>query len=183
MALYLREPLGDFLGRLDPFRSLGAPVPAYDETVRETLDQVELDSYDSAMLIEYDESGDPSKLRTITALALVRIAGRFGWTVAHAHWRLARLVPIGVKLDYPADVKLADEIVYWYDLLVLTKYFDGQQPAISGRIHWPDLEKAAVEIFDCALDEVPAKAVFLRDRLRIYADLFQLELPEEDAVD
>ena len=127
-ARYLREPLGDFLGRLDPFRRLGAPVPSYDDAIRQSLNQVGLDIYDSAMLREHDEFGDEIDLRTITPLTLVRIAGRIGWTLAHAHWRLSRLVPIGVELDCPADANFPDEIVYWYDLQALTKYFTDRNP-------------------------------------------------------
>jgi hypothetical protein len=178
-ARYLREPLGDLLGRLDPFRKLGAPIPAYDGVARESLNRVELDIYDGAMLDEYDEFGEDADLRTITPLILVRIAGRLGWTLSHAHWRLSRLVPIGVELEYPADANLPDEIVYWYDLQVLTKYFDGQEPAISGRIDWPYLQNAAVEIFDCPPIEASEKAAFLRGRLCGYAPLFHLDLPEE----
>jgi hypothetical protein len=88
------------------------------------------------------------------------------------------LLLIGLTIEY-SQTDLPDEIVYWYDLLALTTYFDGQLPAISGKIDWAYLEKAAEEIFDCAPEEVPAKAVFLRNRLRIYAPLFELELPEE----
>jgi len=178
-AHYLREPLGDLLGRLDPFRKLGAPIPAYDGVAGESLNRVELDIYDTVMLGEYDEFGEDTDLRTITPLILVRIAGRLGWTLSHAHWRLSRLVPIGVELKYPTDVNLLDEIVYWYDLQVLTKYFDSQEPAISGRIDWPYLQNAAVEIFDCLPGEASEKAAFLRDRLCGYAALFHLDLPEE----
>ena len=180
-AHWLREPLGDFVGKLVPFRDLGAPVPAFDEAIREILNAVELDDYDSAMLAEYDEAGDSIDLDTITALTLVRIAGRFGWTPAYTHERLTRLILVGVRLDYPTRVDLPDEIVYWYDLLALTTYFDGQPPVISGPIDWPYLERAAEEIFDCPPEEIRDKAVFLRDRLRIYADLFELDLPEEPA--
>lgn len=185
-----REPLGDFLSRLDPFRRLGAPVPAFDEAVRTALNEVQLDEYDVDMLIapgvnpryRHQEENDPHGW-LVTALSLVQVAGRLGWTLAHAHWRLARLAPIGLTLEYPADIDFPDEIVYWYDLLVLTTYFDGQPPVISGTIDWACLEKAAEEIFDAKPEDIPAKAAFLRDRLRIYAPLFNLELPEEDAVD
>jgi hypothetical protein len=131
------------------------------------------------MLRDYDDLGNTRHVEVITPVALVRIAGRTGWSLAHAHWRLARLVPIGVKLDYPADVPLSDEVVYWYDLLALTRHFNGQEPAISGPIDWSFLEKAAVEIFDCPVGAIQEKAAFLRDRLRRYAPLFQLDLPEE----
>lgn len=108
-ARYLREPLGDLLGRLDPFRRLGAPIPTYNDAVRESLNRVELDKYDVEMLCEFDEFGELVDLRTITPLQLVRIAGRLGWTLAHAHWRMVRLVPIGVELQYPADANLPED--------------------------------------------------------------------------
>lgn len=180
-ALFLREPLGDFLRRLDKFRPLGAPVPPYDEGVRLMLNEIYLDDYDADMLTTFDEFGVERELRAINALSFIQIAGRLGWTLAQAHQRFARLVPIGLVLEYPTAVEFPDEIVYWYDLQVLTTYFDGQQPVISGRIDWAYLEKAAEEIFDCSPEEIPKKALFLRDRLRIYAPLFELELPEEAA--
>jgi hypothetical protein len=176
-AMLAERPLGDFLGMLDPYRFLGAPVPRYDEETRELLNRVKADKYDLDML-QLAEGTGSKDLETVTSLGLVHTAGRFGWTLAEAHERFARLVPIGLTLDYPQE-SIPDEIVYWYDLLALTAYFDGQAPVISGRIDWAYLKKAAEEIFDCAVAEIPAKAVFLRDRLRIYARLFELELPEE----
>jgi hypothetical protein len=174
-ALSANQPLGDFLARLGQFRELGAPVPPCTDAVRQALNEVRLDDRDAAPL----RAGNLSVLR-VWPLHLVQTAGRFGWTLAEAHRRFARLVPIGLELDYPHD-DIPDEIVYWYDLLALTTHFDGQPPEISGKIDWAYLERAAEEIFDCAPAEVPAKAVFLRDRLRIYAPLFDFELPEETA--
>jgi hypothetical protein len=171
-------PLGDFLGLLAPFRKLGAPVPPFDEAVRAALNAVTLDAYDQDMVLgpRMTSVGPPAGISTISALHLVQTAGRFGWTLREAHERFARLVPAGLTLDYPR-VELPDEIVYWYDLLALTTYFDGQPPVLSGRVDWAYLERAAGEIFD-----IPAQAAFLRERLTRYVPLFQLELPEEDAV-
>ena len=177
-------PLGDFLGELASFRALGAPVPPYDDTIRSVLNAIHIDDYDLDMLAEFDEFGSKSYMRAVSALTLVRIAGRLGWTLDEAHRRLAQLVPIGLVLKYRADIDVPDGIVYWYDLLALTTYFDGQAPVISGRIDQAYLEKAAEEIFDCRLEEIPAKASLLRQRLAIYAPLFDFELgaPEENAV-
>jgi hypothetical protein len=168
-ALRAAYPLGDFLAMLDPFRKLGAPVPDYDEAIKDALNKVALDEYDEDML------ADPSDSASVTALRLVQTAGRFGWTLAEAHQRFARLVPIGVRLDYP-QVELPDEIVRWEDLLALTTFFDGQPPVIAGTIDQPYLEKAAEEIFDAPPKEIPAKADWLRERLSIYAPLFSLQL-------
>jgi hypothetical protein len=176
-------PLGDFVALLAPFRKLGAPVPPFDEAVRAALNTVTLDEYDLDMLSEpkmYPTDLVP-EVRTVSALHLVQTAGRFGWTLREAHERFARLVPAGLTLGYP-QVELPDDIVFWYDLLALTTFFDGQPPVISGRIDQAYLEHAADEIFDAPPEELPAKAAFLRERLTRYAPLFQLELPEEDTV-
>jgi HAMP domain-containing protein len=180
-ALGTERPLGDFLGQLDPFRRLGAPVPPYDEGIGDALNKLVIDDYDLDMLAPMNVEGRKEARHAINALALVAIAGRLGLTLAEVQQRLARLQPVGLVLDYP-QVDLPDEIVYWHDLLALTPYFDGQAPAVSGRIDRAYLEQAAEEIFDATPDEIPAKADFLRQRLAVYAPLFELELPEEDSV-
>jgi hypothetical protein len=179
------RPLGDFVALLDPFRELGAPVPALDEAAREALNKVTLDAYDEKMLEELkgpdeeaseeDRLADTSGPWVVTALELVQTAGRYGWTLAETHQRFARFVPIGVQLDYP-QVELPDEIVRWEDLLVLTTFFDGLPPVVAGTITQPYVEKAAEMIFGAAPEGIPAKAAWLRERLKIYAPLFSLEL-------
>ncbi len=177
-------PLGDFLRVLNHFRALGAPVPPYDDTIRSVLNAVQIDEYDLNMLTDFSKSGAERYLKTYSALGLVIVAGRLGWTLDEAQQRLARLVPIGLELEYPVGIDFPDEIVHWYDLLALTAYFDGQSPVISGRIGEAYLEKAAEEIFDCAPEEISDKASLLRQRLAIYAPLFdfQLDALEEDTV-
>ena len=171
-------PLGDFLARLARFRAIGALVPPCTEAIREMLREVHLDDRDEIML----KSGDYYVL-AVWPLHLVQTAGRFGWTLAEAHERFARLAPIGLRLDYPQG-EVPDEIVYWYDLQALTTHFDGGEPVISGRMGRSYLKRAAEQIFDAAPDEIPAKASFLRERLAIYARLFELDLDtlEEDSV-
>ena len=158
-------------------------LPSFDEAVRAAVNTVTLDEYDLDMLLNprrYTIDQAPG-VSIVSALHLVRTAGRFGWTLREAHERFARLVPAGLTLGYP-QVELPDDIVYWYDLLALTTHFDGQPPVVSGRIDQAYLEHAAGEIFDAPPEELPAKAAFLRERLTRYAPLFQLELPEEDTV-
>ena len=179
-ALRAGRPLGDFLGMLDPFRRLGAPVPPFDKAIRDTLNKVTIDAYDLDMLLTDDERGIEIELRTITALTLVQAVGRLGLTLREAHARLARLVPTGLTLDYP-HVGFPDEIVRWQDLLLLTTYFDGQPPAISGTIDQAYLQKAAEEIFDDPPHQTAEHAAWLRERLKLYAPLFQLEIAEETA--
>jgi hypothetical protein len=166
--------LGDYLASLDPFRRLGAPVPPCNPAIRKTLNEVVLDDRDVDML-----KGAPDGITSVTALSLVQTAGRFGWTLAEAHQRFARLAPLGLELGYPIGIEFADEIVRWQDLLVLTTYFDGQAPVVAGQVTWEYLAKAAEEIFDCPPEKAAAHTAWLRDRLKIYASLFELQLPED----
>jgi hypothetical protein len=189
-AAKARKPLGDYLGLLDQFRRLGAPVPPFDDEIRDALNQPGLDTNEAIMLdwphLEASEGSmriagtNPARspeVPVVTALRLVQIAGRFGWTLAQAHQRIARLTALGLSLEYP-DAEYPNEIVRWHDLLLLTKYFDGQPPAISGRMDQAYLNKAAKEIFDAAPGEIAHRAAELRDRLKIYAVLFKLKIPE-----
>jgi hypothetical protein len=171
-ALDCRQRLGDYLELLDPFRNLDGPVPAYDEAIRAVLNEVELDEQDLDLLKVFDEMGDESYLRTVTALDLVQAAGRLGWTPTRAHQRLAALTPVGLKLDYPGS-ELPDEVVRWQDLLLLTHYMDGQAPALTGRVDQSHIDKVAVETGE-SVD-------WLRERIALYAPMFQLVLPEDDS--
>jgi hypothetical protein len=182
-ALTADQPLGDFLGRLAPFRAMGAGVPPFDEAIRDALNQVELDPYDEDMLTVPDESGRRTFLRSITPLGLVRIAGRLGWTPVQAHERLSRLIPVGLTLEYPS-AGLPDEIVRWQDLLLLTTYFDGQPPVVSGRVGEAYLDAATAEIFDTDDPaEIAGHTAWLRTRLALYAPLFQLVIAGEGVSD
>jgi hypothetical protein len=133
---------------------------------------VQLDEYHEDLLTVFDEFGARSYLRIVTALDLVRAAGRLGITLARAHQRLAELTPLGLTLDYP-DVEMPDEIVRWQDLLLLTRHLDGQPPALSGRVDEAHLCVAAEET------EKPVE--WLRARLALYAPLFELDLPQDGA--
>jgi hypothetical protein len=178
-ALLAERPLGDCLGELAPFRRLGAPVPPCDDATRTGLNRVRLDGYDVDMLVQAGMFGREMHLPSISALHLVKTAGRLGWPLATAHERFARLVPVGLELAYP-QADLPVELVHWYDLQALTTYFDGQEPVISGAIDQAYLEHAAGEIFHgTPPEEIPAKAALLRGRLRMYAPLFELDLPGE----
>ncbi|MFG1754072.1 HD domain-containing protein [Streptosporangium sandarakinum] len=173
--------LGEFLLILDPYRGLGAPIPDPDETARRDLAKVFPDAYDADLLrvfrrkgsFEDDDQSD-HYVSTISPLFLVQTAGRYGWTVTEAHRRFARLAPLGLTLEYPADA-CPDEIVHWQDLLAVTRYLDGQEPALQGAVGEAHIAEAAADL------EEPAERV--RERLHRYAPLFGFHLDEESAVD
>lgn len=187
LAANTGRSLGDCLSQVAMFRPLGVPVPSCDETTRIALNQVGVSHRDVDMLSVSPKWSHPTEyLRSITPLRLIQVAGRLGWTMAEAHRRFVRLEPVGLELAYP-QVEFADEIVYWYDLQVLTTHFDGQEPVISGPVDQAYLLRAAEEIFyDAPPGDLPAKAALLEDRLRLYVPLFAFELvthQEEGLVD
>jgi hypothetical protein len=167
-----RLALGDYLAQLNPFRALGAPVPANDETTRAAHNEIVPDEYDEDLLTVFDESGEESHLRTVTALDLVRAAGRLGWTSARAHQRLTVLAPLGLTLAYPGG-DLPDEVVRWQDLLLLTRHLDGQPPAVTGSVDEAHLRTVARETGE--------PVAWLRGRLSVYAQLFELSHAEESS--
>lgn len=172
------------LDELAPFRKLGAPLPVWDNETMEKLSQITIDGRDEAMLstspLPY--SFDREYLQRITALDLIKIAGRLGWTLAHAHWRLSRLAPIGLTIEYP-EVDLPEQIVRWQDLLLLTQHLNGAPPVITGEVTRQHLETVAMEVSDADepdKEEIEETVAWLRSRLDLYAPLFQLTIKSED---
>jgi Caspase domain len=168
-ALRTRQSIAAFLDHLEPYRAIGAPLPQLDDPARELLSQRPPDIHDHAMLLRIEDTEDEAHVDTITPLLLVQVSGKFGWTLTETDTRMARLEPIGLALAYRRDA-CPDRMVTWQDLLVLTEYLDGQEPAITGHVGLAHLQAAAAEI------EEPVEQV--RQRLRPYARMFDLALDE-----
>lgn len=157
-----RRSIGDLLESLAPYRHLGADIP----TVTGDLAAYRPDEYDEIGLgiaMPADEPGP------VTPLRLLRVAGRFGWTVRHAHGRLARFAPFGLELTVAPEA-CPDTIVHWADLIVVTPHLDGYDPALTGRVTTDQIQRAAD-----AVRETPART---RDRLAHHAALFGYDLEE-----
>jgi len=154
--------IGEVLADMQVFRPFGAQLPDPDAE----LDGYRPDDYDTPVL----EAAMPNPAgTTVTALRLVRVAGRFGWTVRQAFDRLSRFGTLGVHL-VPEAEQCPDTIVHWADVIVLSQYLDGEEPALSGPVTVDRIERAAD-----AVRETPAET---RARLLRYAELFRLQ-PEE----
>ncbi|UQU62521.1 caspase family protein [Couchioplanes caeruleus] len=166
-AAWARQSVATFLGWLEPFRAIGVPVPALDDDARRALDDRPADRYDVHMVHRTEGYGRVHGLRSISLLWLVQVAARYGWTVAECHRRMARLVPLGLSLEYRPD-RCPDEYVSWQDLLVLTVHRDGQEPALHGTVTAEQIAAAAADV-----DET-AEAVRLR--LARFAGLLELRL-------
>jgi hypothetical protein len=173
-AIEARQSIGDYLTGLEPYRELGGTLPDTDEAARSALAGFVPDRYDASMLWAFREDDDfldddDRYVSTVSPLWLVQVAGRFGWTLAETHERMARLEPIGLTLDYPTD-GCPDEIVRWQDLLLLTEFLDGQEPAVRGSVSAAHIALAA--------EETGESVDWIRNRLRHYAPLFGLSLDE-----
>ena len=166
-AAWARQSVATFLGWLESFRPLGVPLPTLDDEGRRALDGRPTDRYDVAMLHRTQGNGRILKVEVVSVLWLVQVAARYGWTVADCHLRMARLVPIGLRLEYRAEA-CPDELVSWQDLLVLTLHRDGQEPVVRGAVSADHIAAAAADV------EESAEAV--RARLARFAELFELQL-------
>ncbi|MBN6055206.1 caspase family protein, partial [Nonomuraea sp. RK-328] len=158
--------IGAYLEIIRPLAAFGMPVPPPVEGARHDFQPLKED----VEMLVCRTPHDSWHLSTVDALHLVRVAGRHGWTLAHAHERFLRFTPLGVTLDYPHDA-VPDGIVHWQDLLALTVHLDGHAPAVTGAVTADHLARAADQ-----LGETPGQ---VRDRLRRYAPLFALTFPED----
>jgi hypothetical protein len=168
-ALHLGSTVGEFLSVLTPYRRLGAPIPDLDPGATADLAEWHPDQYDADLLTLYEVDDEfEGFLTEVDALRFIQLAGRLGLTLTETHRRLARMAPLGLRLDYPAQ-DLPDGIVHWQDLLLLTVHLDGQAPCLSGEVTKDHLATAA--------EETGETIEWLVNRLRRYAPLFAIHLP------
>ncbi|MGW5578891.1 wHTH domain-containing protein [Micromonospora chokoriensis] len=169
-AATARQSIPAFLDRLEPYRSLGAPLPALTNEEIAQLDAHMVDRHDVTMLHRTDSYGLDHPVDVVTPLWLLQISGRFGWTVLEARSRMARFEPLGLEVQCQAQ-HCPDSIVDWRDLLVLTTHLDGQAPVLAGPVTPEHLHAAAAEISESTADVV--------GRLARYAKLFDYTLEGE----
>ncbi|MFI0236740.1 caspase family protein [Streptomyces sp. NPDC016845] len=168
-ARSLRRPLAAALDRLATFTVLGIPAPPGDFSGpdAEALADFEPDDFD---LAAFDRGLlGPGALGT---LELVRVAGRFGRSLAATYERYApfRCLGLEVTVDAPSGDE-AGLIPDWRDLILLTEQLTGRHPALTGDVA-PDHLTLCAEETDLTVPEV-------RARLARYARLFSLTLPPE----
>jgi caspase domain-containing protein len=154
--------IGEMLAEMQVFRPFGAELPDPDvELAGYHPDAYDASALEVAMATEADSE--------VTAMRLLRVAGRFGWTVSQAFDRLNRFRSLGVNVE-PSREQCPDVIVHWADVIVLSEYLDGEDPALFGPVSVDRIERAAD-----AVREAPAET---RARLLRYAELFRLQ-PED----
>ncbi|MEV8018655.1 caspase family protein [Streptomyces sp. NPDC086554] len=153
--------------KLAPLRELGALVPELRPAEIEALPAEQPDGKDAVALRGEHRVSAPGT--PLCPLDLVSIAGRLGEPVGHT-WR--RIVPYLPLEPAPACHEAPDVIPLWQDLILLSVHADGMLPALHGPVTTSQVRFAAG-----AVDE---NEPWVMDRLRRYADLFGLELPESD---
>jgi hypothetical protein len=102
-------------------------------------------------------------------LELLRVAARFGWCIDHAWDRVAlyRLFGVELLVERPEF----DAVPTWRDLILLTEYYTGSAPALTGEVTPERIAVAAREL------EKPTS--WVHDRLSLYASMFDLVLPPD----
>ena len=151
-------------------RAIGALVPELPQHAVDTLGEHIPDDLDLIALSAEHRVSDSDV--PPTPLDLVSIAGRLGEPITDTVRRIAPYLPF-----WSDDAELApapDAIPHWQDLALLTQHFDGQLPAVSGKVTLHHIE--------CAARAVGETEDWVRERLRLYATMFDLDV-EEPAVD
>lgn len=159
LGLDSARTIGEILETLSAYVPLGAVIPEIDMD----LARYQPDIYDCRVL------GIPKPGETVTAMQLIRIAGRYGWTVRHTFDRLNRFQALGIRLESTRE-NCPEAIVHWADVIVLSEHYDGTDPSLCGPVS-PERIAEAAEI-------VRETATETRARLLRYADLFRLEVQE-----
>lgn len=162
-ALSSGSTLGHSVKELSRFAPLGSPWQSRDDLADAEWAQWRPTRHDDAMFAD-DLAGD----RPVGAIDLLRVAARFGWPMDRAWGRLALYRPFGVELliERPEF----SDIPLWQDLILLTEEYTGRAPALAGPISGERIAVSAREL-EWTTEQVV-------QRLRLYAGVFGLDLPE-----
>lgn len=149
--------------QLAPLRAIGALVPELSPAEADSLPAAVPSAADAVALdpdLRVSAAGEP-----LCALDLVSVAGRLGEEVSRT-WQ--RIVPYLSMEPAPQIPSAPDVLPLWQDLTVLSVHADGRLPALSGQVSAAHLSFAA--------QAVDKSEEWVRDRLALYADLFELDL-------
>ncbi|KUL60049.1 MULTISPECIES: caspase family protein [unclassified Streptomyces] len=155
--------LGESLAALARYAPLGAPWTEITDGSSSWRDHRPT-AHDTAMF-------EPGLLggRPVTALDLLRVAGRFGRPLDRSWDHIALYRPLGVRVT--VDRPRSDTVPVWQDLILLTERYTGRAPALTGQVTADRIAVAAREV------EKPTR--WVRDRYALYAPLFGLTLPPD----
>ncbi|MCP2336786.1 HD domain-containing protein [Actinomadura rupiterrae] len=159
-------PLGEVVKRFKHYEQLGEyrVWPGASPELPEDAAATRPDGYDVIALSE-DLLNVEARSTPVDGLELVRIAGRFGWTLGRLWKRLWPYTFLGLELTAPEPVgKLAEHMPDWRELLLITRNLDGARP-----VAYPVPDDDHV---DDAAFVVEESGEYVQERLRFYAPLF-----------
>ncbi|MFF1352605.1 caspase family protein [Streptomyces sp. NPDC058297] len=160
-------PLGTSARRLATFTVIGAPgLPGtFEGPDAAVLEEMRPDRFDLAAF----DQGLLGTDNVLGPLELVRVAGRFGWTLGKTYDRYAPFRCLGLDVTVPApDPQEAALAPDWRDVLILSEQLTGRSPALAWPVTAEHVSLCAQET-DLSEDEV-------RTRLSLYSRLFELSL-------
>jgi len=157
------------LDALSPLWKLGAAVPTFSDQERLALEHKPAEQDLWALSRDGDGVGPVRRNTRITPLALVHTAMWLGAPLRAAYDLYLPYRPFGLVLDSedPGDLQAP----LWEDLVLLSFAGNGQEPAIQGRVSERRITWAAGAVGR------PGQEDWVLDRLRLYAEFFDLELP------
>ena len=162
--------------RLAPLRELGALIPELSPAEVDGLPEEEPDAMDAVALGTEHRVSAPGE--PLCPLDLVSLAGRLGEPLDRTWRRIAPYLPLEPAPTLPTGPSAAVHpdpsavipavLPLWQDLILLSVHADGVLPALRGPV-----TAEHVRFVAHAVDE---SEEWVRERLGLYADLFELEL-------
>ncbi|MDJ1644867.1 HD domain-containing protein [Streptomyces pakalii] len=149
----------------EPLRALGAQLPDLTPAELEGLPTTVPDEYD--LLVLSGELRCSSKFASFTALDLLSIATGVGRAADEVWRRMAPYRPF-VTIDEISSVPAV--VPTWQDLAILSIGLNGLPPALTGAVTGEQIRFAA--------QEVAESEEWVRERLTVYAEMFEITLPE-----
>ncbi|MEV6103459.1 caspase family protein [Streptomyces sp. NPDC051940] len=170
MAYYEGTSIGEALQCIEPFRELVVNFPDLDDAARRELLRHKPTEDDLWALSEDRDGSHPATPTDITPLTVVHIALRLGRTPQSVYRMYAAYRPFGLTLDFPEPDET--EVPRWEDPIILSFAGDGQEPALEGAVSERRIAWCAQAVGR------PGETEWARERLRLYAPMFGLEIPE-----
>ncbi|MFG2647581.1 caspase family protein [Streptomyces sp. NPDC048436] len=151
--------------RLAPLGELGPCVPVLGVAQVQALPATVPDVRDTVALGGEHRVSPPGT--PLCALDLVSLAGRLGEPVVRTWQRIVPYLPFEQDPGLP---QMPDVLPLWQDLILLSRHADGMLPALRGPVTADQISFAAGAVGES--DD------WVSDRLRLFAALFELELPD-----
>lgn len=167
-ARQLEGTVGEAIDAIASYGPLGAAIPKCDD---QDLLSYRPDVYDEVALDEVDravaDTGRSVESDHVTATHLMLVAARFGWPLGEAYDRLGRFAALGTTSGCERET-LPEGIVAWQDILVMSAELDALEPALTGAVRTPEIERAA--------EAVREDVAVTRERIRRFAHMFAITL-------